>query len=130
MVLATFNGIPGANVTITGGTGVTIPNSSQTLVNGSVNLNGAGQTARTVTAGKTFYLLGFILIPTTGAACAVTFKDPTDATAYTGCTTAYVDATHAGQSTSVQTCVTYAAATNVRVAGTSGAVLYFWGVEV
>lgn len=57
MVFA-FNGLTGSTVTITGGSGVIIPNTSQTIKKAFAVGTGASATLYTPTAGKTFYLLG------------------------------------------------------------------------
>jgi len=52
-----FNGTQ-ANVTLSGSGAMQLPASNQTVINISSVGNGANQNAYTVTAGKTFYLMG------------------------------------------------------------------------
>lgn len=121
-----FSGIPGTNVTISGGAGVPIPNSEQTLYNDAGTGNGAVQTVRTVTAGKTYYLLG---VSVQGASNSLTVWKTDGTTRVIG---GSVAAAGEGHSFWVlpSSFATWAAGEFVKVTATNGAVYNLIGIEV
>jgi len=120
-----FNGTQ-ANVTISGNlaTSIPIPSATQTLIAKRIVLNGASQTAYTVTAAKTFYLMGASIVGA-GGSLAVRLHDDATYVAQLG--------TAAGEGSKSVIfsfpVATYTANQNVKVTGSNTFEGYIWGIE-
>lgn len=124
-----FNGTPAADVSITGGMGALVPNSSQTIVSVHISSSsGSAETAHTVTAGKTFYMAGFTAVLSTGCDFTIYKTDGTTevyrhaqgSIANTGCTSErFILSPHA-----------WASGEYVKIKASSGTDVHIWGVEV
>lgn len=112
-------------VTISGAVTSTVPqlSSAQTVINKYNACNGGTQTVHTVTAGKTFYLMGASTYLNVAHVAAIYKTDGTTIVANVGV------ASYCGQTNGTSPIWTYAAGEFVKVNGTNTAQLNFWGYE-
>jgi len=122
-----FNGAQ-ANVSITGSITASptlpAPTASQTPVNALITLNAGSQTIYTVTAGKTFYLMGIGIGPSANAYVDI----------YNTANNAQIAEIRAlANTTATLTGTTpiyaYPAGTAIKVQGTNAQLCYIWGIE-
>lgn len=116
-----------ANVTISGGitTALNTPSASQTLVNARAATNGSTNNVYTVTAGKTFYLMGFTYINGVAGTATIYLNDASTIVGYGSVTTT----TQFSTVSSATPIASYSSTQNVKVNGTTGGSVVIWGFE-
>jgi hypothetical protein len=122
-----FNGLTGTTVSITGGAGAPLPNSSQTVINVYKSGNGNVETVYTVTAGKSFYLYGMQTYVAAGGTTITIFKPDGTTILFQGATDA--DASVNVQLQSAVPLWVYAAGEAVKVQVAAGQNYNLWGIE-
>lgn len=113
-----------ANVSLSGSVGLNTPNASQTVINKYLTSNGANQNIHTVTAGKTFYLMGFSMSAGSAANMIVYKNDGTTIVGYQK-----VVSSGSVQVSSSTPIWSYASTENVVVNCATGMPMNVWGFE-